>query len=164
MRWVKTGASPPNTSLGDVTELVWGAWVRRPRWGQNPGCRMGAGAKTKRKWPKRVVDFYCRRARLRRTPQVPMAAKFLPVTPLRALVSRPWDRVAASPSPSPSHAGGADAGEKPSGGLVPPTPLKKKRYQKYIEPLKYIKTLKYGVGRGFSVVTERNGWLVNVFQ
>lgn len=106
-----------------------------------------------------------------------MAAKFLPVTPLSALVSRPRDQAAASPSPSPSHGGGADVGEKPWGGSVPPcevlrstscsrspTPLKKKRYQKYIEPLKYIKTLKYGVGRGFSVVMERNRWLVNVFQ
>lgn len=148
MRWVKTGASPPNTSLGDVTELVWGAQVRWLRWGQNPGCRMGAGAKTKRKWPKSVVDFYCRRARLRRTPQVPMAAKFLPVTPLRALVSRPWDRVAASPSPSPSHAGGADAGEKPSGGLVPPTPLKKKKVPKIYRAPKIHQNPKIRRGQG----------------
>lgn len=125
MRWVKTRASPQHLpggagGTGDITELVWGARARRPRWGQNPGCRMGAGAKTKRKRPKRVVDLYCRRAGLRRTPQVPMAAKFLPVTPLRALVLRPWDRVTASPSPPPLHAGRADTGEKPSGGLVPP--------------------------------------------
>lgn len=67
--------TPPRRGTGDVTELVWGARVRRPRWGQNPGCGMGAGAKTKRKRPQRVVDLYCRRARLRRTPPGPDGSK-----------------------------------------------------------------------------------------